>query len=133
LSPAHMNVTDARESSPVRHGACRAVAPVLARIGDKWSVLIIMVLSQGPCRFNALKREVDGISQRMLTLNLRGLERDGLITRTMYPSIPPKVEYALTELGQSLRIPVMALGQWAYANRDAMEAARRSFDAKEDE
>jgi DNA-binding HxlR family transcriptional regulator len=136
LLPGHIDVTlgGAREPAVPRHvphqPACRAVAPILARIGDKWSVLIIMILAQGPCRFNELKRLVAGISQRMLTLNLRGLERDGLVTRTLYPTIPPKVEYALTELGESLRGPVIALGQWAHLNLDAIEAARVAFDRK---
>ena len=104
------------------------VAPVLHRIGDKWSVLIVMMLSDGPKRFNQLKREIDGISQRMLTLTLRGLERDGLVTRTVTPSIPPRVDYELTELGQSLREPVMALGDWAIAHIDCIRAAQERFD-----
>lgn len=118
------------EHSPAQ---CTRVNSVLSRIGDKWSVLIVMLLAAGPCRFNELKRRVGGISQRMLTLTLRGLERDGLVTRTVTPSIPPRVDYALTPLGHSLRVPVMALGQWAMANMDEIEAARDSFDAREDE
>ncbi|HEX3994385.1 MAG TPA: helix-turn-helix domain-containing protein, partial [Acetobacteraceae bacterium] len=77
---------------------CRGVASVLARVGDKWSVLVIMLLGGGPRRFNELKRMIGGISQRMLTLTLRGLERDGLVTRTVFPTIPPRVDYELTEL-----------------------------------
>jgi DNA-binding HxlR family transcriptional regulator len=136
LLPGHIDVTFGGEREPAalpfvpHQPACRAVAPILARIGDKWSVLIIMILAQGPCRFNELKRLVEGISQRMLTLNLRGLERDGLVTRTLYPTIPPKVEYALTPLGESLRGPVIALGEWAHLNLDAIEAARAAFDRK---
>jgi DNA-binding HxlR family transcriptional regulator len=81
---------------------CRAVSSVLARVGDKWSVLIIVLLGDGPKRFNEIKRMVGGISQRMLTLTLRGLERDGLVTRTQFPTIPPRVDYELTQLGRSL-------------------------------
>jgi DNA-binding HxlR family transcriptional regulator len=104
------------------------VREILKRIGDKWSVLIVMLLSDGPKRFTELKRSIEGISQRMLTLTLRSLERDGLISRTVTPSIPPRVDYALTPLGQSLKEPVMALGQWAYGHRDEIDAARQRFD-----
>ena len=81
---------------------CRGVASVLARVGDKWSVFVIMLLGAGPRRFNEIKRMVGGISQRMLTLTLRGLERDGLVTRTVFPTIPPRVDYELTDLGRGL-------------------------------
>lgn len=108
---------------------CKAVAPVLQRVGDKWSILIVMNLADGPRRFNEIKREVEGISQRMLTLTLRGLERDGLVTRTVFPTVPPRVDYDLTALGHSLRGPVSALGQWAKDNRAAMHSARAKFDA----
>ena len=111
---------------------CRGVASVLARVGDKWSVFVIMMLSDGPKRFNELKRMINGISQRMLTLTLRGLERDGLVTRTVTPSIPPRVDYELTDLGQSLRGPIDALGEWAFANRERVDAARAAFDARAD-
>src|SRR6516225_2943588 len=95
---------------------CRAVSDVLDRIGDKWSVLVVVMLGDGPKRFNELRRSMASISQRMLTLTLRGLERDGLVTRTMFPTIPPRVDYALTELGRSLLQPVGALGDWAREN-----------------
>jgi DNA-binding HxlR family transcriptional regulator len=111
---------------------CRSVAPVLNRVGDKWSMLIVMMLADGPQRFNELKRRIDGISQRMLTLSLRGLERDGLVSRTVTPVIPPRVDYALTELGQSLRQPVRALGDWAAAHIDCIRAAQTRFDAEHD-
>ena len=111
---------------------CKAVGTILARIGDKWSVLIVMSLGDGTYRFNELKRQVDGISQRMLTLTLRGLERDGLVERTVYPTIPPKVSYALTELGRSLRKPVAGLGDWAVEHRQTVERARERFDARRD-
>jgi DNA-binding HxlR family transcriptional regulator len=119
--------------APLVHDAeaCRPATEVLMRIGDKWSVLIVMMLSTGPQRFSQLKRRIDGISQRMLTLTLRGLERDGLVTRTVTPTIPPRVDYELTPLGQSLREPVTALGQWAVDNRPAMLAAREAYDARE--
>ena len=107
---------------------CRAVSAVLARIGDKWSVLIVSCLGAGPKRFNELKREIGGISQRMLTLTLRGLERDGLVTRTVFASVPPRVDYTLTPLGRSLLEPVSSLGDWARANKDRIAAARAKFD-----
>ncbi len=109
---------------------CKAVNSILARIGDKWSVLVVMSLADDTYRFNELKRLVDGISQRMLTLTLRGLERDGLVERTFYPSIPPKVSYALTDLGRSLREPVGALGQWAIEHRGTVERSRELYDSK---
>ncbi|WP_180897584.1 winged helix-turn-helix transcriptional regulator [Martelella soudanensis] len=109
---------------------CRSVAPILARVGDKWSMLIIIVLIDGPCRFNALKRRIDGISQQMLTRVLKALERDGLISRTTYPTSPPQVEYALTELGLSLSEPVLRLGDWVRDNLGGIEEAREAYDGK---
>jgi len=111
--------------------SCSRVAPILQRIGDKWSILIIVMLSGGPRRFNELKRQIGTVSQRMLTLSLRSLERDGLVTRTVTPSIPPRVDYALTPLGASLQGPVSAIGEWASANADAIEDARARFEAVE--
>lgn len=110
---------------------CTRVGEVLARIGDKWSVLIVMLLRTGPRRFNEMKKMIGGISQRMLTLTLRGLERDGLVTRTVYSSIPPRVDYELTPLGRSMQAPVEALGAWAFAHIEAIEKARRDYDARE--
>lgn len=107
---------------------CQGARAIIARIGDKWSVHIVMLLADGPMRFNEMKRKIDGISQRMLTLTLRGLERDGLVTRTVYATIPPRVDYALTSLGHSLRAPVEALGLWAIAHLPAIEQARQAFD-----
>src|SRR5689334_260992 len=89
-----------------------------------------MLLTNGPRRFNEIKREVEGISQRMLTLTLRGLERDGLVTRTQFPTIPPRVDYQLTRLGKTLLHPVSALADWAEKNREDIQAARNAFDAK---
>jgi len=108
--------------------SCVAVREVLNRVGDKWSVLVIRMLGDGPMRFNDLRRSIEGISQRMLTLTVRGLERDGLVTRTMFPTIPPRVEYALTPLGRTLLEPVAALAQWADRNRTKIQAARDRFD-----
>jgi DNA-binding HxlR family transcriptional regulator len=108
---------------------CRAVSEVLARVGDKWTVLVVNLLGDGSKRFNELRRGLGSISQRMLTLTLRGLERDGLVTRTVFPTIPPRVDYELTKLGHSLLEPVSRLGLWARQNRAAIQAARRQFDA----
>ena len=107
---------------------CRAVSEVLSRVGDKWTVLVVSELGPGPKRFNEIRRALGSISQRMLTLTLRGLERDGLVTRTVFPTIPPKVEYELTKLGRSLLVPVSGIGLWARQNRTAIEAARQRFD-----
>ena len=107
---------------------CRAVSDVLARVGDKWSVLVVTRLGGGPVRFNELRRSIGGISQRMLTLTLRGLERDGLITRTIFPTSPPRVEYALTALGRDLLQPVSGLSEWALRNQGKIARAREQFD-----
>jgi DNA-binding HxlR family transcriptional regulator len=114
----------------VLHEDCRKVSQILARVGDKWSVLVVMLLRDGPRRFNDIKRTVEGISQQMLTRTLRGLERDGMVTRTMFPTIPPQVEYALTDLGHSLSRPVLALGLWAQAHLTEIDAARLQFDRR---
>lgn len=138
MLPGHMDVTvEDRPATHVTQGldpleiqrGCRTVSEVLSRVGDKWSILIVMILASGPRRFNELKRLVDGISQRMLTLTLRNLERDGLVTRTVTPSIPPRVDYALTPLGHSLRVPVSALGEWVITNIMTIKDARERFDA----
>ena len=107
---------------------CNRIAPILARIGDKWSILVVMRLGEGPVRFNELRRRIGGISQRMLTFTLRGLERDGFLTRTMFPTIPPRVDYELTALGQSLLQPIQHLGNWAMSNADSIQQAQRRFD-----
>src|SRR6202035_2055719 len=107
---------------------CDRVAEILRRVGDKWSVLIVVLLELGPRRFNDLKRSIPGISQRMLTLTLRSLERDGLVERTVKPHIPPHVSYGLTDLGQSLSVPVKALCAWSESNIDAIDAARERFE-----
>jgi len=110
-------------------GDCRAISETLARIGDKWTVLVVELLRDGPMRFNEMRRAINGISQRMLTLTVRGLERDGLATRTVYPTIPPRVEYELTPLGRTLRGPLGAIADWARTHRPAVERAQKLFDA----
>jgi len=111
---------------------CQAVSEVLARVGDKWTVLTVSILGRGPMRFNELKRTIDGISQRMLTLTLRALERDGLVTRTVFASVPPRVDYELTALGRSLLSPVSALAAWAIDHRGSIDGARRKFDSRDE-
>lgn len=107
---------------------CKRINEVLSRVGDRWSVLVVISLARyGTLRFNELKRNL-GISQRMLSLTLKELERDGLVTRTYHPTIPPKVEYNLTEMGQSFRDPVNALGQWALENQTRIDTAREVYD-----
>jgi DNA-binding HxlR family transcriptional regulator len=127
-SAGHTGVPDDTCSA----ATCQTVTEVLARVGDKWTMQVVMTLGDGPVRFNALRRAVEGISQRMLTRTLRGLERDGLISRTVTPTVPPRVDYALTPLGRSLVEPVSALGEWAVANRERIAAARERFDLTEE-
>ena len=110
---------------------CRAVSEVLSRVGDKWTVLVVSTLGDGSKRFNELRKALGSISQRMLTLTLRALERDGLVTRTVFPTVPPRVEYELTRLGRSLLEPVSELGLWARRNRAAIADARARFDAQD--
>ncbi len=121
------------QAPPHLPGACQAVSSILSRIGDRWTVLIVMTLADGPKRFNTLKRTVGGISQRMLTLTLRGLERDGLASRAVFPTIPPRVEYALTPLGRSLCGPIASLGAWAFAHIEMVQEARVAFDTRREE
>jgi DNA-binding HxlR family transcriptional regulator len=109
-------------------GNCAAVNGILSRIGDKWTVLIVITLSKGPMRFNQIKRAVGDISQRMLTLTLRNLERDGFATRTVYPTAPPRVDYQLTELGKTLIAPLHTIGRWAIEHRQEVADARANFD-----
>src|SRR5262249_23860500 len=108
---------------------CRAVSDVLDRIGDKWRVLVVVMLGDGPKRFNELRRSISSISKRMMSLTLRGLERDGLVKRTVFATIPPRVDYELTKLGRSLLQPVGALGDWARQNHANIIYARQKFDA----
>ena len=109
---------------------CNAMADILNRIGDKWSVMIVGFLTRKTMRFNELRHAIGGISQRMLTLTLRNLERDGLVTRTVYAEIPPRVEYALTDLGRTLTEPLDALWNWAAEHQDEVRDARARYDAQ---
>lgn len=109
---------------------CRAVSELLSRVGDKWTVLIVKALVAKPSRFNELKREIGGISQQMLTRTLRTLERDGMVDRKVHPTVPPSVEYALTELGHSLAGPVMALADWTFAHLPQIHANRAVYDGE---
>lgn len=116
------NLCNTEEACEVRH--------ILDRVGDKWSLLVITLLGQGPRRFTELRREIDTISQRMLTLTLRQLERDGLVSRTVYPVVPPRVDYALTPLGFTLRDTIQALVDWTLAHREEIVSARAAYDAR---
>jgi DNA-binding HxlR family transcriptional regulator len=117
-------------SSTPGSGDCHDIREILDRIGDKWSLQVIGVLGEGPRRFNELRRNIDGISQRVLTLTLRALERDGLLTRTVFPTIPPGVAYALSPLGHTLIEPVRALAEWARENRQQIRLAQAEFDKR---
>lgn len=120
-----------RNTKPPRGDRCPAVREVLNRVGDKWSVQIVDLLGERSMRFSELRRSIEGISQRMLTLTLRGLERDGLVRRTVFPEVPPRVDYELTRLGRTLLEPISALAEWAAENRTAIQSAREQFDARE--
>lgn len=109
----------------------REVKRILSRVGDKWSLLVITLLGKHSMRFNELRREVDDISQRMLTLTLRNLERDGLVSRTVYPTVPPKVEYELTELGSTLLETIQSLVNWTITHIDDIASAREAYDARQ--
>src|SRR5689334_23865351 len=115
-------------TSPV----CRTISTLLSRIGDKWTVLVVQTLGSGSKRFNELRREIPSVSQRMLTLTLRNLERDGLVSRTVTPTIPPRVDYALTDLGCSLLKPLNGLAEWAVDNVETIHSAQARFDAEAD-
>src|SRR5918995_3134230 len=116
-------------SNPV----CRTISTLLSRIGDKWTVLVVATLGDGPRRFNELRREIPSVSQRMLTLTLRNLERDGIVSRTVTPTIPPRVDYELTELGKSLEKPICGLASWAMDHVGAIHEAQARYDAEQDE
>ncbi|MGX8881844.1 winged helix-turn-helix transcriptional regulator [Methylovorus sp. SPW-M1] len=122
MKPSHIDLTKPSESG------CRATREILERIGDKWSLYVVGSLREGPLRFSELRRAIDGVSQRMLTLTLRGLERDGLVTRTVFPSVPPRVDYELTPLGRTLLEPVSILIKWVEQSRPEIEAARARFN-----
>ena len=112
---------------------CRTISGLLQRIGDKWSLLVVETLGRGPRRFNELRRDIPSVSQRMLTLTLRNLERDGLVSRTVTPSIPPRVDYELTALGRSLQAPICGLVTWAMDNSASVHEAQAKYDIEHDE
>lgn len=122
----------ADEQKPVLTEHCMRAGEVLSHIGDKWGVMIVMLLQGGPRRFNALKGMIGGVSQRMLSRTLRRLERDGLVTRTVFDFVPPRVEYELTPLGQSMCRPLAVLSRWVFDNLDAIDTARQAFDRREE-
>ncbi|MCS5715352.1 helix-turn-helix transcriptional regulator [Herbiconiux sp. CPCC 205716] len=128
MSLTHTEVTAELEPCGKNEHPDCGIRDVLDRVGDKWSVLVVVELSTGTRRFRELQRAIDGISQRMLTLTLRRLERDGLVERTVYPTIPPQVTYTLTGSGSSLTHLVRALADWAIEQRPAIAEARRSYD-----
>ncbi|PZO64209.1 MAG: transcriptional regulator [Paracoccus denitrificans] len=109
---------------------CQRISQMLSRIGDKWTLLTVRALGEGPRRFSELKRELGSISQKMLTVTLRNLERDGFVTRTVTPTTPPQVSYTLTELGRDLSCPISKLADWTFANCDAIDRAREAYDAR---
>ncbi|WP_156351928.1 helix-turn-helix domain-containing protein [Devosia sp. Leaf64] len=117
---------------PNRADHCRVVAAVLDRIGDKWTIMVVSELTDGPARFTEIMREIGGITHRMLTLTLRGLERDGLVTRTAYATVPPRVEYELTELGHTLTTTLIPLAHWSEANWQTIRASQQRHDARSD-
>lgn len=112
---------------------CQTISGLLQRIGDKWSVLVVQTLGDGSRRFNELRREIPAVSQRMLTLTLRNLERDGLVSRTVTPTIPPRVDYELTGLGRSLQKPICGLVQWSMDNVGAIHSAQDRYDSEHSE
>lgn len=118
MAPSHIHV-------PTQ---CSRVAPILQRIGDKWTVLVVILLGDGSLRFSELRKRIPNISQRMLTFTLKGLERDGMVTRTLTPTVPPRVDYELTKLGKSLLEPIHGLGKWAAAHADEIDAAQAVYD-----
>lgn len=118
---------------PGQHENCQPIREVLSRVGDKWSILVLGVLGKQRMRFKALHRAVPGISQRVLVVSLRYLERDGLVARTVYATVPPRVEYEVTERGQSLRATLQPIAEWVIANKQAIAESRRAFDEQADE
>ncbi|HEX6197433.1 MAG TPA: helix-turn-helix domain-containing protein [Jiangellaceae bacterium] len=132
MSVANTGVPTAA-SVPITEQHDCPIREVLDRIGDKWSVLVVVLLGTRTHRFNELHRAIEGISQRMLTVTLRGLQRDGLVSRTVHPSVPPKVEYALTELGRTLLGPLSAVADWAIQHRDDIREARARYDTRDED
>lgn len=131
LKPGHKDDPAAPHAIDGLYGDCKVTGAVLARIGDKWTVFVIACLAARTMRFNELRRRIGGVSQRMLTLTLRGLERDGLVVRTVYPTVPPRVDYDLTPLGRSLVGPLRGLSAWAQVNLPKVAEARQAYDQSE--
>ena len=127
MSETNISVPDSSLSAT----DCKGLAGVLATIGDKWTIMVVGTLSQGPLRYNEIERRVGGISQRMLTLTLKRLETDGIVTRTLFPSVPPRVDYELTQLGQTLRGALVPLHLWAAKNKETIAVNRLHAAAKE--
>jgi DNA-binding HxlR family transcriptional regulator len=123
-----MSQPNTQESCQAEHTSACTVREVLDRVGGKWSIGIIIAASHGPVRFTELERSIEGISRRMLTLTLRHLERDGLLTRTVYPTVPPRVEYVATEMARELYESLVSLTGWAQRHREAIAAARDAYD-----
>jgi len=132
LKPGHLQSTIDADAAPVvdreNSDACRPISELLSLVGDKWTMQVVKHLGNGTMRFNELRRAIDGISQKMLTTTLRNLEREGFVTRTIYPTIPPRVDYRLTDLGNELLIPIRALAEWVSENRYRIQEARTRFD-----
>jgi DNA-binding HxlR family transcriptional regulator len=128
VSPRHTPETFEADD----HAKCRALGAVLDRIADKWTIMVVRALAAGPVRFNEMKRQIGGVSQRMLTLTLRNMERDGLVTRTIFPTVPPRVDYELTPLGHKLNKPLGELATWAETHLPEMEKARRVYDERKE-
>ncbi|MET0974878.1 MAG: helix-turn-helix domain-containing protein [Leifsonia sp.] len=129
-SSAASAVLEDRGPCSAGHHDSELIRDVLSRVGDKWSLLIVGMLQYGPQRFTVLQRNIAGISHRMLTHTLRQLERDGLVSRTSYPEIPPRVEYEATDLGRTIIEPVLGLVTWAADHHDAIIASREAFDER---
>ena len=132
VSTLPRQATDPASDAPSEDGPGCPLRDVLDRVGDKWSVLVVVLLKDGKLRFSDLRRSVEGISQRMLTHTLRRLERDGLVDRTIYASVPVRVEYELTALGRTLIEPLSALAQWAENHRSVILASRAAYDSRDD-
>ncbi len=130
MSATNKRVTKAKPAVKHTEQSCVAVREVLSRVGDKWSVLIVVILEEGTRRFSEIQHSIEGISQRMLTRTLRELERDGLLTRRVEPTVPPSVYYSLTPLGKTLLVPVKAMAGWAQANYPKLHQAQQAFDRK---